>query len=354
MFAVDSLIKMVTNDADAQLPLRIRYVDAAPTEMTTIERVWLQMWRSGSMVQDRAVYQFRTAVNRVVVELPPQVMAQEVETLVDGELAAVTMQEEGRLTVELENPPTSSDRSPSVHTLELRYRHPADTGLIVHRTFIPPQLVGTSALSDVYWQVVLPGDEHVVRSPTQLAAVDRWQWLDMFIGRRPLLSQSDLERWVGGSHQSEYTPSFAQNAYVYSGVAPVSSIEFVTAPRWLIVFVASGAVLAIATFWLYLPVARRKWLGIATVVGVAGLAATYPTAAVLLGQASLLGWALAGVVALMRKWQSRPIALPPASTGSTNLRPRVAMRSDSFVAPSMSPPASSVSTTPVSIPESER
>ncbi len=61
---------------------------------------------------------------------------------------------------------------PVAHTLELRYRRPAATGLVASQEFTPPQLVGSSTLSEVYWQFVLPGDRHVVQTPASLVPLD--------------------------------------------------------------------------------------------------------------------------------------------------------------------------------------
>ena len=58
------------------------------------------------------------------------------------------------------------------------------SGSSLRKNFTPPQLVGSSTLCEIYWQIVLPGDRHIVRTPAQLAPVDPWQWLEVFSGRR--------------------------------------------------------------------------------------------------------------------------------------------------------------------------
>ena len=112
----------------------------------------------------------------------------------------------------------------------------------------------------MYWQIVLPGDEHVIDSPAQLTSASQWQWLGSFWGRRPVKSQAELEEWVGASEQM--APTDAQNQYLFTGLLPVSTIELVTGPRWLIVLAASAAVLALVIAWLYVPGAggRGSWL----------------------------------------------------------------------------------------------
>src|SRR6185436_19805848 len=137
---------------------------------------------------------------------------------------------------------------------------------------------------------VLPGDQHIVRSPGQLTSASEWQWVGSFWGQRPVLSQADVETWVGASKQ--LTPSANDNQYLFTGLLPVSSIELVTAPRWLVVFVASAAVLALFAGWYYLPIAARSWALVAVIFVIAAAAIAFPSAALLIAQAALAGLVL--------------------------------------------------------------
>ena len=229
ILAGESALVLSTSEAAGDLPLVIEPLVRDRPQATTVERAWLQTWQVGSTIQDRAVFKFRTTGSAVTVELPPLMAVQEVEVLADGELAQVSTRQEGRLIVELAKSSTANALGSASHTLELRYRRPAPVGLVARHEFTPPQLVGTSALSEVYWQVVLPGDRHVVRTPGQLVPVDAWQWLEVFWGRPTTKTQAEMEEWAGAS--SQLGPSSAQNAYLFSGLAPVASIEMLTAPR---------------------------------------------------------------------------------------------------------------------------
>jgi hypothetical protein len=296
-----------------------------------VERVWLQTWQAGSVIQDRAAVRFRTSDASAVVELPPNSTASDVEVLIDGVLAEVTIQQEGRIAVALPDLPSRSGIL-QTHTLELRYRRPAPAGLVTRLSMTPPQLVGGSGLCDVLWHVVLPGDRHIVSTPDTLSAVESTQWLEVVLGRTATKAQVELEEWVGAAAQP--SPTASQNAYLYSGLAPVS-INLITAPRWLIVLAASGAMLALASAWMYLPAVRRPWIAIALAAAIAGLAFAFPTQAVLAGQAAILGLALSAVALLLRRWSGEQtiIAPQPATTGSTHLRLRSSLRTDSYYAP---------------------
>jgi hypothetical protein len=350
----------------ASLPLAMEPLVANRPQDTKVTRAWLQTWQVGAMVQDRAVFQYHTSGSAVTVELPPQVATQEVEVLADGELAHVSARQEGRLIVDVPSQVRSAlsavDATPVSHTLELRYRRPAPLGLIARHEFTPPQLVGSSALSEVYWQVVLPGDRHVVQAPAALVPVEPWQWLEVFAGRHAAKLQSEMEEWAGATNQ--LAPTEAQNAYLYSGLAPVASIEMLTAPRWLVVLAASGAVLAVVSLWMYVPSVRRGWLGILLAAVVAGLAVAYPAPAVLLGQAAALGVILAGVSMWLQRRLARPVPRPTTTSGSTNLRMRSSLRTDSYLSPSLGAASSGnassgttgsgTPTMPLAVPEVDR
>jgi hypothetical protein len=203
---------------------------------------------------------------------------------------------------------------------------------------------------------VLPGNLHVVRAPAALASVGPWQWLGSFWGRRPPLSQADLETWSGvdGAHDaaSRLAPSGGQNEYLYSGLAPLASIEIVTMPRWLLVLLASGSVLAVAVLWVYVPLVRRGWLVLAVAFLGAGLSVAFPEPAALFGQAAVLGLVLATVAALLRRLTLRPMIWPQFSTSGGSSIHSPLGRSDSFVAPP--PPASTSPTVRARLSDSHR
>ena len=120
------------------------------------------------------------------------------------------------------NQPDAAATEPMIHTLEIRFRRPIQQALITRHRLTPPQIDATTELSQVYWQIVLPADEHIVDSPGQLVSASQWQWLGAFWGRHPVMSQTDLEKWVGATTQ--IAPAADENQYLFTGLLPVSSI----------------------------------------------------------------------------------------------------------------------------------
>jgi hypothetical protein len=212
-------------------------------------------------------------------------------------------------------------------------------------------MVAVTSVSEMYWQIVLSGDRHIIRSPA-LAPCSNWQWLGSFFGRRPTKSQAELEQWAGAT--GGLAPSAGQSEYLFSGLAPAVSIEFVTAPRWLIVLATSAIVLTLAIVWLYVPVRGRGWGVAVSACLLAALAVAFPAPAVLLGQASVLGV----VLSTLALWLSRLAARVPRerlqfSAGSSGRQatPR-ASASSAPLAPVATAGASSA--TAVRVGESER
>jgi hypothetical protein len=341
--AMDSTasFEFVADGSENYLNWIVSTADVSAPTATTIERAWLQSWFSGDTRQDRAAFRLRTAGSQVTVELPPGISPRNVEVLLDGRAADVVSRDAGRIVARL---PRSARLSalgaaePSSHTLELRYRGPARNSLVSRHDLTPPQVVGTTALSALYWQIVLPGDRHVIRAPRHMTSASEWQWLGSFWGRRPSRSQAELEEWVGASAQMSAIG--LQNQYLFTGLVPLSSIELVVAPRWLVVLAASACALLLVFAWIYLPVLRRTHLILAVAAILTGLAIAFPIPALLLAQASILGIVLAGIALLVSRLVARPARWPVVLQAGSSLRHPA--RPESIVMP----PVAAASTSP--------
>lgn len=344
----------VAEGIESFLPLIVTSADFNPPSATTVDRIWLQTWFSGDMRQDRAAIRFRTAALQATVELPPS--AVEVEVLLDGKPADVLSRAEGRIVVRLARSTNGNgeaeDAKIADHTLELRSRLPIDRALVTRHELTPPHLVGATALSQIYWQIVLPGDEHVIRSPSRMSSASQWQWLGSFWGQHPVMSQSDLEKWVQASAQ--VVPTDAQSEYLYTGLSRVSPIVLITAPRWLIVLLSSFAVLALGLMWIYVPAVRQGWILVALACVIAGLAVTFPIPALLLAQAAALGVIVVLLSLLLDRMISRPTHWPVIMPSSGSSQRPSPPRTDSILMPPVVAAASTAPTVPLRISDSQQ
>lgn len=340
---------------EVSLPLTLRQGRGDVPASTIVERVWLQTWLANGVEQNRAAFRFRTTATEATVELPPDLPSGEIETLVDRQPADVLSQAHGRLVVRLplQNGGVSNEGgAASVHTLELRSRQAFRTGVAQALRFTPPQIEGSMALSQVYWQIVLPGDQHVVEEPGQLTSASQWQWLGAFWGHEPIKSQSDLEDWIGASRQ--VAPTELQSQYLYSGLLPISTIEIVTAPRWLVVLLVSSAVLLVVLALLYTPRSLRIW-GLAILAGVLLMASiSYPEAALLLGQAALLGLLLAGMSVFLRRAGRRPMVPMGSAVVAASSHRMATPRAESILMPAVISNASTAPTATLRVADSKQ
>jgi hypothetical protein len=225
----------------------------------------------------------------------------------------------GRISVNLPRPneesnaeiPVSDVRSlpASRHTLELRFRQPTNLPLVARLRFTPPQLVAATGLSELYWQIILPSDRHIVVEP-QMTACFEWRWSGGILGRQPQKTQAQLEQWTAAT---EGRMPAGQNEYLFNSLAAAGTIEMIVAPRWLIVFSASAAVLLFALVGIYAPAIRRRSFIVTLILALVVLTIAFPTVAVLIGQASLLGI----TCALTAAWIAHFAARVPRTASST-------------------------------------
>jgi hypothetical protein len=337
------------------LPLNLTTSELIRPSAAIVDRVWLQSWFSNEIEQDRVAFQLRTSNLQSTVELPPDVLAGEIEALVDGRPAELLSREAGRLVVRLGkkgNEAGGGSQQPATHTLELRFRRAVEQFPVTRHLLTPPRIDGTTQLSQLYWQIVLPADQHMIQSPADLIPASRWQWLGSFWGLGPVLSQAELEKWCSASPQ--IAPAASENQYLFNGLLPISSITIVTAPRWLIVLVASSVTLALLAGLFYLPASLRRWALVVLIFVLAAGAIAYPTAAVLVAQASAIGIVLAPLPALLSRLMSprgvRVIGPLLAASSQRTLAPRT----DSIVMPPAIAAASTAPTATLHASDSER
>jgi hypothetical protein len=345
--------QFVSEGGATYLPLLVTGKTANGPSTAVVDRIWMQTWYSAGVRQDRAAIRFRSAGPEVTVELPLQSSARETEVLLDGELADVVSRAGGRIVVRMDHVALRrrGGNSTVAHTLELRSRVRLTGAVITRHQVSPPLLVGETTLSQAYWQIIVPGDEHVIRSPAQMSSATQWQWLGSFFGQRPIMSQADLEEWSGATAQQP--PTQTENEYLYTGLSPVLSIELITAPRWLVVFIASSTVLGIAIALFYLPALRQGWVLIAFGCAIGGLAVVFPVPALLLAQAASLGVVVAVLGLVLRRIMAGPTHWPVIpSAGSSQRQPLP--RSESILMPPVVAAASTAPTIPLRISDSER
>ena len=306
---------------DANLNLRWK---ANAAEATIVDRAWVQSWLTSSERQDRAAYQLTTNRKELEVLLPRGAEANQAVVSLNGKRVESRPIGGNRLLV-----PLTSPRDSRRITLELRYHFPESRPPRGAMALEFPRLGPNAWTRRMYWQLVLPVNEHLIVDPQEFVGEFAWSWLGYFWGRQPLLDQAQLETWVGVSPRTPVPERV--NVYLFSTLGNVNQAEFRTAGRSWIVLWASGAALVAGLLLIYIPATRHPTTLL--IVGLALLAAEFiaPEATLLLAQAASLGLALALLAGLLERSATRRLRRTPlrkepvsamAELGSTRTRIR--------------------------------
>jgi hypothetical protein len=279
-----------------ELVLAVHLEDQSSAGSTAVSRAWIQTWLTPSFRQDRAVFRLTTTQKSLDLVVPAGANPADVELWLDGKRTTGQSTPEGRVVV-----PLPAAEPMHQHQLEAAYRFSSsrpDSGLL---TLELPRLGHNAWVHRLYWQLVLPKNEHLLAAPADLTGEFCWGWQGFAWGREPLLEQYDLETWAGARHLTELPRE--SNRYLFSGLGTISRCEVRTADRALLVFTASAAALIVGLLLIYVPAARHP--ASLLVLGVLAAAATLidPATSVLVAEASGLGI----VLSLTAAWLYRGV-----------------------------------------------
>jgi hypothetical protein len=246
----------------------------------------------------------------VSLSLPADVNTDQIEAILDAKPVRPTLHNGNTLVIAL--PAATSMRT--ARTLELRYPY-EDSALGSLVALNVPNFGESVPLRRLYWQLIVPRNQHLLTSSSGLNPEFRWEWAGLHWARANLLDQADLESWTGTLR--EPPASDLLNVYLFSVIGSNPPLKVRIARRSTIVFFASSLALAIVLAALYAgPLRRPRWLvAIGVALGVMALA--YPEGAILLSQAATLGVGLAIVAALLHRVVPREAVAEDVSSLST-------------------------------------
>lgn len=289
-------LRLTTNTAAARADFDLRWETDDTAGATIVDRAWVQSWLTSVARQDRAAYQLTTSRKDLEVILPTDAVLD--QALVDGKRVERRALDDDRWAI-----PLPSQRETQRFVVELRYHFPDARPLHGTLEIEFPQIGPESWVRRIYWQLVLPANEHLITSPNGFTNEFAWGWQDYFWGRQPLLDQEQLESWIGAVPRDPL-PERA-NTYLFSALGNAKSAEIRTAGRTLIVLCASGAALIVGLLLIYVPASRHPatLLVLSVALLAAGVIAPEPT--LLLAQAASLGLVLALLAGFLERGVNR-------------------------------------------------
>jgi hypothetical protein len=274
-----------------------RETDAAAGEIV-VDRAWVQSRLTSAAREDRAVLQLATDRNELQCVLPADAAVAHAVVLVDGRAVEPRVLDGNRLLI-----PLGQRRACRGVSIELRYHFAGPRPPRGAMAFEFPRLLPGAWMRRMYWQLVLPANEHLLSGPDGFTGEFVWRWSGAGLGRTPVLDQSQLELW-SGAEARDAVPD-RSNVYLFSSLGRVRQADVWTASRTWIVLWASGAALAVGLLLIYVPAGRHPTVllvGGAALLAV-GLIAPEPT--LLLAEAASLGMILTLVAWFLRRRLAR-------------------------------------------------
>lgn len=271
---------------------QVRGKEPQPLGATAVRRAWLQCWLAAHGRRDRAAFQVATSHRQLRVRLP-EGAALEALALDGQAVPGATADAAGDVVVELPEEPAAEE-----HRLELWYSF-GPLGTASGRwQLATPRIADAKWTNKWYWQLALPADVHLVLAPQSMTPEYHWERRGLSWGRRAELRQAELEQWAGATSQDPLPD--ALNEYLFSSFGEVGDLPILTAPRWLLLLVASGVVLLAGLLLMYVAVVRHPLALVGLGLGLATVALAAPDFALLAGQAAGLGVALLVLARLLK------------------------------------------------------
>jgi len=333
----------------SHVKLNVRWEETDQPGNTVVERAWVQTWLTHVARQDRAVFAFTSSSKELQLTMPTGVALGGMQILLDGQAVAARTTDDGQIVVPLPN-----DSNRRRRRLEVLSHFPQQQRRPGRMKLEIPRLGPDVWVRRMYWQLVLPKNEHIVAAPRGLTSEFRWGWDDYFWARKPLLEQAQLEAWVDAPGRTPIPDE--TNRYVFSSFGCVEECELRTAGRSWIVLGASGAALVIGLLLIYVPACRHPGALFALAVTLLCMGVLYPEPMLLISQAASLGLALTLLAGLLERSVARrrreiAAAEPPSSilekdsTQAPFPSPAADEQTSTETAPTIAPPSNSDSNT---------
>jgi hypothetical protein len=301
-----SELRATSSGLSAEWRFQLRTSDPANSNRLTIVKMWLQTLLLDNVRQERAVWRVVTGSSALRIGLPPRANVETDQVAIDGRQAA-SKREGDVLVVPLV--PSADER-----VVEVWYSIPRQSsGLAASLADLTPPLVeGAGQARQCYWQVCLPGREHLLVEPAGFTPELAWVWRGSYWERLGTLDQTALEKWIQASSQRTLPDEW--NVYLFSTFRSPTSMTLVVLPRSVILWTLGGAVLVLGLMFLNVRAVRRPSIVLVLAVALAAAGLSWPTSALVLAQGAAVALL---VIALAALWQWSLTGQTPYGVHST-------------------------------------
>ena len=148
------------------------------------------------------------------------------------------------------------------------------------------------------WQITLPLNQHLLTIPAGYTRHFQWERSGMVWRRNPGSSAAELNRWLDSSKGPETPEVLASgNTYQFTRFGPSAELTFRSMKWWTLMFAGAGATWMIGLVLVKVRFTRNLLTVPVIIIAVTSIALWYPGPVELFLQPSLLGIALALVMA---------------------------------------------------------
>ncbi|MEE2685773.1 MAG: hypothetical protein VYB09_05635 [Planctomycetota bacterium] len=297
----------VATEMTDSLPLLLSLNRLGASATTQLHQLWLQTYLTETVRYERAALRVSTSERRLQIQLPnlAQQNTSNLRISIDQQPLApgnVVINEQGALEIQL-----PSARQTDEMVIEIWYWTEPGNHLTGSVSVDPPRVTGASSADRIFWQVVMPGNEHLLGVPDHMTPEQEWLWNGWSWRRKAYMDQQDLELWIDASVQQAVPVQ--TNQYLFTTIGPVRTFTVQTVRRSSLVLVVSGMTLLVGLLLIYFPGIRHPSLLFVAGIGLTASAASWPEIVLLVVQAALLGGGLVGLARLLQwvlLWRLHP------------------------------------------------
>lgn len=188
-------------------------------------------------------------------------------------------------------------------------------------------------IAQLYWQLILPDSQHLLTLPEGWTSQNEWRFDTWLFGRRPVMTQQQLEEWVGlatnggpsGTVRGERLERVGHR-YLFTGGSIRKALAARTMSRSVLVLVGAGSALVLGFVLVQVRQTRTvfTFLLLAFLLAVAGL--WHAEVVAVLFQPAVFGVTLAAITAWIdgqiQRRRQRPAVLDLATPEQAGLPPQ--------------------------------